>query len=99
MSYTPRLKKDYKERVISELKKQFSYKSVMQVPKIIKIVVSKGVGAAVADKKLVEHAKDELTFILKFEGCKERPTTAVLIFTASERIKLGKLKEKFWALS
>ena len=63
MSYTPRLKKDYKERVISELKKQFSYKSVMQVPKILKIVVSKGVGAAVADKKLVEHAIDELTLI------------------------------------
>ena len=63
MSYTPRLKKDYKERVISELKKEFSYKSVMQVPKIIKIVVSKGVGAAVADKKLVEHAIDELTLI------------------------------------
>ena len=63
MSYTPRLKKDYKERVLSELKKQFSYKSVMQVPKILKIVVSKGVGAAVADKKLVEHAIDELTLI------------------------------------
>ena len=63
MSYTPRLKKDYIERVISELKKQFSYKSVMQVPKILKIVVSKGVGAAVADKKLVEHAIDELTLI------------------------------------
>ena len=63
MSYIPRLKKDYKERVISELKKEFSYKSVMQVPKILKIVISKGVGAAVADKKLVEHAIDELTLI------------------------------------
>ena len=73
MSYTPRLKKDYKERVISELKKEFSYKSVMQVPKILKIVVSKGVGAAVADKKLVEHAIDELTLIT---GQKASPTLA-----------------------
>ena len=62
MTYIPRLKKD-NERVISELKKEFSYKSVMQVPKIIKIVVSKGIGAAVADKKLVDHAIDELTLI------------------------------------
>ena len=63
MTYIPRLKKGYNERVISELKKEFSYKSIMQVPKIIKIVVSKGVGAAVADKKLIEHAIDELTLI------------------------------------
>ena len=63
MTYIPRLKKDYNERIISELKKEFSYKSVMQVPKIIKIVVSKGIGAAVADKKLVDHAIDELTLI------------------------------------
>ena len=63
MTYISRLKKDYNERVISELKKEFSYKSIMQVPKIIKIVVSKGVGAAVADKKLIEHAIDELTLI------------------------------------
>ena len=58
MTYIPRLKKDYNERVISELKKEFSYKSDMQVPKIIKIVVSIGIGAAVADKKLVDHAID-----------------------------------------
>ena len=71
MTYIPRLKKDYKERVINELKKEFSYKSVMQVPKILKIVVSKGVGAAVADKKLIEHAIDELTLIT---GQKAIPT-------------------------
>ena len=63
MTYIARLKKDYNERVISELKKEFSYKSVMQVPKIVKIVVSKGIGAAVGDKKLVDHAIDELTLI------------------------------------
>lgn len=63
MSYIPRLKKDYSERIVSILKDEFGYKSIMQVPKLEKIVLSRGVGAAVADKKLIEHAVDELTMI------------------------------------
>jgi large subunit ribosomal protein L5 len=47
MSYVPRLKAEYKERVISSLIEEFSYKNVMQVPKLEKIVISKGVGAAI----------------------------------------------------
>lgn len=63
MAYVPRLKKEYKERVIKALTQEFGYKNVMQVPKLEKIVVSRGVGAAVADKKLVDHAVDELAMI------------------------------------
>ena len=63
MSYTPRLKKEYKERIVNNLKNMFSYKSVMQVPKLEKIILSRGVGGAVADKKLIDHAVDELTLI------------------------------------
>ncbi len=63
MSYVPRLKQEYRDRIISALKDEFGYKNVMQVPKLEKIVVSRGVGAAVADKKLVDHAVDELTQI------------------------------------
>ena len=63
MSYIPRLKKDYTERIVSILKDEFGYKSIMQVPKLEKIVLSRGVGAAVADKKLIEHAVNELTMI------------------------------------
>lgn len=63
MSYLPRLKKEYKERVIAALTEEFGYENVMQVPKLEKIVLSRGVGAAVADKKLVDHAVDELTKI------------------------------------
>src|SRR5210317_290499 len=63
MSYTPRLKQEYNERIVNTLKETFSYKSIMQVPKMEKIVLSRGVGAAVADKKLIEHAVDELTMI------------------------------------
>ena len=63
MSYTPRLKKEYNERIVTTLKEAFSYKSVMQVPKLEKIILSRGVGAAVADKKLVDHAVEELSLI------------------------------------
>ena len=63
MAYIPRLKQEYKDKVMSALTEEFGYKNVMQVPKLQKIVVSKGVGAAVADKKLVDHAVEELTMI------------------------------------
>jgi large subunit ribosomal protein L5 len=63
MAYIPRLKEEYKSRVINALTEEFSYKNVMQVPKLQKIVISKGVGGAVADKKLIEYAVDELTQI------------------------------------
>lgn len=63
MTYTPRLKYDYNKRIVSNLKESFSYKSVMQVPKLLKIVLSRGVGSAVADKKLIDHAIEELSII------------------------------------
>jgi len=63
MSYIPRLKQEYRERVIKALTEEYGYKNVMQVPKLEKIVISRGVGAAVSDKKLVDQAVDELTNI------------------------------------
>ncbi len=63
MAYIPRLKQEYNDKVVSALTEEFSYSNVMQVPKLNKIVLSRGVGAAVADKKLIEHAVDELTAI------------------------------------
>ena len=63
MSYQPRLKKEFNERIVSSLKEEYSYKNIMMVPKLEKIVISKGVGGAVADKKLIDHAIDELTTI------------------------------------
>lgn len=73
MAYIPRLKKEYKDKVVSALTEEFGYTNVMQVPKLQKIVLSKGVGAAVADKKLVDHAVDELT---KISGQKAVPTVS-----------------------
>ena len=63
MNYTPRLKQEYNDRIVNNLKETFRYKSIMQVPKLDKIVLSRGVGAAVSDKKLIDHAVDELTII------------------------------------
>jgi large subunit ribosomal protein L5 len=59
----PRLKERFVKEVVSSLKEKFQYKSVMQVPKITKIVINKGVGAAVSDKKLVDVAVEEITLI------------------------------------
>ena len=55
MAYVPRLKQEYKERIVAALKEEFGYKNVMQVPKLEKIVVSRGVGSAVADKKQIDY--------------------------------------------
>jgi large subunit ribosomal protein L5 len=63
MAYVARLKQEYKDKVVAALTEEFGYKNVMQVPKLKKIVISRGVGAAVADKKLIDHAVDELTKI------------------------------------
>jgi large subunit ribosomal protein L5 len=71
MTYLPRLKKDFNERIITSLKKEFGYKNIMQTPKLKKIVLSRGVGSAVSDKKLVDHAVDEFT---KITGQKAVPT-------------------------
>ena len=63
MAYVPRLKQEYNDRVKPALTEEFSYSNVMEVPKLEKIVLSRGVGGAVADKKLIEYAVDELTAI------------------------------------
>lgn len=63
MSYIPRLKKQYKEEIVPALKKQFAFKSVMRVPKLEKIVISQGIGEAVADKKIIDYAIEDITLI------------------------------------
>ena len=71
MSMTPRLKTKYSEEIVPRLKEEFNYANVMMVPKLEKIVVSQGIGAAVADKKLVDQAVSEMSTIT---GQKAVPT-------------------------
>ena len=63
MSTTANLKKEYAERIAPALKKQFQYSSAMQIPKLKKIVINQGLGMAVADKKIIDVAINELTTI------------------------------------
>ena len=63
MAYIPRLKTKYKEEMVSALKEKFQYKSVMQVPRLLKIAINQGVGAAATDKKLIDNAVNEMTTI------------------------------------
>ena len=57
------LQKDYKERIVPALEREFNYSTVMQVPRLEKIVINQGIGAATQDKKLIETAINELTAI------------------------------------
>ena len=63
MSTIVNLKEDYKNRIVPALVKEFSYKTVMQAPRLEKIVINQGLGIAVADKKIIETAINELTAI------------------------------------
>ncbi|MBO4680370.1 MAG: 50S ribosomal protein L5 [Clostridiales bacterium] len=63
INYVPALQKKYKEEIIANLTKEFSYKTIMQVPKLVKIAINEGIGSATQDKKLVEVAQQELTAI------------------------------------
>ena len=63
MSYTPNLKTRYREEIIPTLMNEFGYKTVMQVPRLEKIIINRGVGRAVADKKMIEVAQEELSQI------------------------------------
>ena len=60
---TPRLKEKYVKEIVPGLKAKFQYKSVMQVPKIEKICINKGIGAAVADKKMIDVGVEEISSI------------------------------------
>src|SRR4051795_11506625 len=73
VKYTPRLQEKYKKEIVPALVKKFGYKSIMQAPKLEKICVNRGVNGAVADKKMVDGAVDELATIT---GQKAVPTVS-----------------------
>jgi len=63
MNYSPRLKDKYTKEIVPALTEQFKYKTVMQVPRLLKISVNQGLGTAIADKKLIDAGINELTSI------------------------------------
>ena len=89
MAYTPTLKKKYSEEVIPTLKKEFDYKSVMQVPKLEKIVLNQGVGAAIADKKIIEVATEEMTMIAGQKAVQTKSKKDISNFKLRKKMPIG----------
>src|SRR5277367_1455987 len=86
---TPRLKDKYLKEIVPNLKQKFQYKSVMQVPKVEKICINKGVGAAVADKKIVDVALEEITSISGQKAVSTKSKKAISNFKLREDMPIG----------
>lgn len=85
----PRLKDIYDKDIVPSLKEKFQYKSIMQVPKLTKICVSKGIGIAVTDKKLVDVGVDELTNITGQKAIATKSKKAISNFKLREDLPIG----------
>ncbi|WP_268123468.1 50S ribosomal protein L5 [Roseivirga pacifica] len=85
----PRLKDKYLNEVSPALKEKFDYTSVMQVPKITKVVVNKGIGAAVADKKLIDVGVEELTTITGQKAVQTIAKNSISNFKLREGMPIG----------
>jgi large subunit ribosomal protein L5 len=86
---TPRLKEKYTKEIVPALKEKFQYKSVMQVPKITKICVNKGIGAAVADKKMIDVGLEEITSITGQKAVPTRSKKDISNFKLRSNIPIG----------
>lgn len=87
--YVPTLKKVYREEIIDKLMKQFSYTTVMQVPKLVKITINEGVGDATQDKKIVEEAAEELSLITGQKAVITKSTKDVSNFKLRKGMPIG----------
>ncbi|UZD22135.1 50S ribosomal protein L5 [Algoriphagus halophytocola] len=85
----PRIKEKYLSDIVPALKDKFQYSSVMQVPKLTKIVINKGIGAAVADKKLVDQGVEELGLITGQRAVATKAKTSVSNFKLREGMPIG----------
>lgn len=89
MTYVPTYKAKYQKEVVLKLKEKFKYKSVMQVPKIEKICINQGLGAAVADKKIIDNAVTELTAITGQKAVPTYAKKAISNFKLREGLPIG----------
>ena len=86
---TPRLKERYQKEIMPALKNRFQYKSIMQVPKIDKICINKGMGIAVTDKKLIDVALEEITAITGQKAVSTKSKKAISNFKLRENQPIG----------
>lgn len=89
MAYTARLYDKYKEEIIPQLMEKFNYSSVMEVPRLVKISINQGVGAATQDKKLVQNAVDEMTMISGQRAVATYAKKAISNFKLREEMPIG----------
>ena len=83
------IKKDYKERIVPALEKEFKYTSVMQVPRLTKIVINQGLGIATADKKVIETAINELTAIAGQKAVQTLSKKDISNFKVRKKMPIG----------
>ena len=89
MSYVPRLKEKFIKEVSPALVQHFQYKSVMQVPRLMKICINQGVGAATQDKKLIDVAINELTTVSGQKAVPTKSRKAISNFKLREDMPIG----------
>jgi large subunit ribosomal protein L5 len=87
--HKPRLKEKYQKEVVPALMEKFKYSSVMQVPRVEKVVINRGIGAASADKKLVDSGVDELTLIAGQKAVATKAKKSVSNFKLREGMPIG----------
>lgn len=87
--YSPRLKDTYRKSVVPAMKEKFGYKNVMQIPRLTKICLNQGVGAAVADKKLVDQAVEEMSTIAGQRAVSTKSKKAISNFKLRENLPIG----------
>ena len=85
----PRLKKLYREEIVPKMVEQFNYKNALQVPRLEKIVVSRGVGAAINDKRLLEEAIKELTLITGQKAIRTYAKKSIAGFKLRQGMPIG----------
>ncbi len=89
MKYIPRLKKKYTEEVIPAMMEEFNYSSVMEVPRLVKICLNQGLGAATQDKKIVDVALSELSLIAGQRAVPTKAKRSVSNFKLREGMTIG----------
>lgn len=89
MAYTPRFKERYRNEVVPELTKRFDYKNVMEVPRLVKIIVNKGVGEAAENQKALDNAVEELRRITGQHPAISRARKSVSNFKLRQGMPIG----------
>ncbi len=89
MDYTPNLKTRYHEEIVPALMKKFSYSTIMQVPRLIKVTINSGVGDAVADKKLIDTAQEEISNVAGQKAVQTVSTKDVSNFKLRKGMPIG----------